>query len=86
MAEAALPAYDMPAWQSMMGPAGMSPEVVQTLNTAVVRALASPDLRERMQKGGFVPTASTPAELRKRYEEWMVIFGKIAKDANIKPQ
>jgi hypothetical protein len=39
-----------------------------------------------MSKGGFVPTSSTPAELRKRYEDWMAIFGKIAKDANIKPQ
>ena len=85
MAEAALPAYDMPAWQSMMGPAGMNPEVVQILNKAVARALASPDLRERMQKAGFVPSPSSPAELRKRYEDWMAIFGKIAKDANIKP-
>jgi tripartite-type tricarboxylate transporter receptor subunit TctC len=86
MAETALPNYDMPAWQSMMGPPGMNPEHVQILNKAVVRALAAPDLRERMSKGGFVPTSSTPAELRKRYEDWMAIFGKIAKDANIKPQ
>jgi tripartite-type tricarboxylate transporter receptor subunit TctC len=86
IAEAALPAYDMPAWQSMMGPPGMNPEHVQVLNRAVVRALAAPDLRERMSKGGFVPTSSTPAELRKRYEDWMAIFGKIARDANLKPQ
>ena len=69
-----------------MGPAGMSPEVVETLNKAIARSLASPDLRERFLKAGkSVPRASTPAELRKRYEEWMEIFGKIAKDAGIKP-
>src|SRR5712692_2168415 len=85
MAEAALPAYEMPAWRSLMGPAGMSPEVVQTLNKAVARALAAPDLRERVAKAGSVATPSTPEELRKRYEEWMAIFGSVAKDANIKP-
>src|SRR5712692_1146582 len=85
MAEAALPAYEMPAWRSLMGPAGMSAEVVQTLNKAVARALAAPDLRERFAKAGSVATPSTPEELRKRYEEWMAIFGSVAKDANIKP-
>ena len=81
-----LPGYDMPAWQSMMGPAGMSPEIVQTLNKAVARTLASPDLRERFLKAGVVPTPSTPEGLRKRYEDWIAIFGKIARDAGIKPQ
>ncbi len=81
-----LPTFDMPAWVSLMGPSGMRPDVVQVINKAVVRSLASPDLKERLAKAGYVPTASTPEELRKRYEDWVVIFGKIAKDANIKPQ
>jgi tripartite-type tricarboxylate transporter receptor subunit TctC len=41
MAETTLPNYDMPAWQSMMGPPGMNPENVQILNKAVVRAVAA---------------------------------------------
>jgi tripartite-type tricarboxylate transporter receptor subunit TctC len=75
----------MPAWGSIMGPAGMSAEVVQILNKAIARGLASPDLRQRFLKAGLVPTASSPEELRKRYEDWMVIFGKIASDAGVKP-
>ena len=46
----------------------------------------SPDLRERFAKAGSVPLGSTPGELRKRYELWMGIFEKIAKDAGVKPQ
>jgi len=34
-------------------------------------------------KAGSVPTPSSPEELRKRYEDWIAIFGKIAKDAGI---
>jgi tripartite-type tricarboxylate transporter receptor subunit TctC len=81
-----LPTYEMPAWVSLMGPAGMRAEVVQVINKAAVRGLASPDLVERLAKAGYTAASSTPEELRKRYEEWMAIFGKIAKDANIKPQ
>jgi tripartite-type tricarboxylate transporter receptor subunit TctC len=86
ISEAGLPGYDMPAWRSLMGPAGMSPQIVQTLNRAVARALQAPDLRERFAKAGSVPTPSTPEELRKRYEHWMGVFGKIARDAKLQPQ
>jgi tripartite-type tricarboxylate transporter receptor subunit TctC len=86
MAEAGLPGYDMPAWRSIMGPAGLPPEVVAILNKAIQQALASPDLRERFAKAGSVPLGSTPDGLRKRYEHWMGIFEKIAKDAGVKPQ
>ena len=86
MAEAGLPGYDMPAWRSIMGPAGMQPEVVAVLNKAIQQALASPDLRDRYTKAGSVPLGSTPAQLRARYQHWMGIFEKIAKEAGAKPQ
>jgi tripartite-type tricarboxylate transporter receptor subunit TctC len=86
MAEAALPDYDMPSWSSIMGPAKMQPEHVAILNNAIGQALAMPDVRERFQKVGITPAPSTPEELRKRYEHWMEIFGKIANDVGLKPQ
>jgi len=86
MAEAALPTYEMPAWRSIMGPAGMSANVVQVLNRGIVRAVESPDMRERFAKAGSVAMSSTPQELRQRYEHWMAIFGKIAQEAKLQPQ
>jgi tripartite-type tricarboxylate transporter receptor subunit TctC len=86
IAEAGIAGYEMPAWRSIMGPAGMRPEVVQILNKAIAKALEAPDLRERFKNAGSTPLASSPEELRKRYEDWMAIFGKIAKDARIQPQ
>jgi tripartite-type tricarboxylate transporter receptor subunit TctC len=86
MAEAALPGYDMPTWQSIMGPAGMQREHVAILNKAIGQALAAPEVRERLQKAGLNAASSTPEELRRRYEQWMAIFGKIAKDVGLKPQ
>ena len=86
IAEAGLPGYDMPAWRSIMGPAGMSPNVVQLLNRGIVRAVESSDMRERFAKAGSVAMSSTPEALRQRYEHWMEIFGRIAKEAKLQPQ
>ena len=85
IAEAALPGYDMPAWRSLMGPAGMRREVVTALNAAVARTLAMPDTRERFLAFGSETAPSTPEELTKRYADWIEIFGKIAKQAGVKP-
>jgi len=81
-----LPGYDMPAWVSLMGPAKMQPEHVQVLNTAIRESLATPQVRERYLKAGFMPTPSEPDALRQRYEHWMRVFAKIAKDVGLKLQ
>lgn len=85
MAEAALPGYDMPAWRSIMGPAGIRRDIVDTLNKSIVRVVAMPDVQEKMMGVGSEPETSTPDALTKRYVEWSDIFGKIAKQAGIKP-
>ncbi len=86
IAEAGLPGYDMPAWRSIMGPAGMNAQHVQILNRGIARAVESADLRERFAKAGSVAMSSTPEELRLKYQESMEIFGRIAKDAKLQPQ
>ena len=86
IAEAALPGYDMPTWRSIMGPAGMRRETVAVLNAAIGRALAMPDIREKFAVGGSETAPSTPEELTRRYADWIERFGKIAKEAGVKPQ
>ena len=86
LAESGLPDYEMPAWRSIMGPAGMPREIVDILNRTMVTALASPDLRDKLAGTGSVAQSSTPDELRKRYMDWSNIFGRIAREAGLKPQ
>jgi tripartite-type tricarboxylate transporter receptor subunit TctC len=85
MHEAGLAGYAMPAWRSILGPAGIRPEIVTSLNTAIGRALAAPDVRDRFLKAGSEPLPGSPEDVRKYYADWIVIFGKIAKDAGLKP-
>jgi tripartite-type tricarboxylate transporter receptor subunit TctC len=86
MAEAGLPGYDMAAMRGIMGPAGMRRDVVETLNRAMVQILATADMKERLSKAGSIAISSTPEEMTRRYQDRMAIFGKIAKDAGLKPQ
>jgi tripartite-type tricarboxylate transporter receptor subunit TctC len=82
----AVPGYQMPAWRSIMGPAGVSREIVASLNAAIARVLAMPDVRDKLQVAGSQPSPSTPEELSKKYADWIERFGKIAKQAGLKPQ
>jgi tripartite-type tricarboxylate transporter receptor subunit TctC len=82
----ALPGYDMPAWRSIMGPAGMPKNTVDILSKAIAQAIAAPDLRERYIKAGSTPMTGTPEQLHSRFKDWIEIFGKVSTEAGIKPQ
>jgi tripartite-type tricarboxylate transporter receptor subunit TctC len=86
LAESALPGYDMTIWRGLVGPAGVPPDIVQSLNAAVARALASSDIREKLRTAGSEAMSSTPKELAERFALWIDRFGKIAQQAEIKPQ
>ena len=73
----------MTAWYGVSAPAKTPRAIVDRLHDEIVRALNTPDLRERFLKAGSEPTPSNPEELRKKYADWIVIFGKIAKDAGL---
>jgi len=45
-----------------------------------------PDIRERLLNAGSEPAPSSPEELATRYADWVERFGRIAKQAGIKPQ
>jgi tripartite-type tricarboxylate transporter receptor subunit TctC len=76
----------MPAWRSIMGPAGVPDDVVRSLNAALARALAASEIREKLRAAGSEVETSTPQELSSRYAHWIDRFGKLAQQAGIKPQ
>jgi len=70
----------------MVGPAGLPPEIVATLNKAMVAVLAKPAVREQMQKHGFLPKSSTPGELAAYLKDQLAVWKIALKDAGIEPQ
>ena len=50
------------------------------MNKAMVAALAKPSVREQMQKHGFMPKSSTPAELAAYMKDQLAVWNAALKD------
>jgi tripartite-type tricarboxylate transporter receptor subunit TctC len=85
-AEAGFPQLVVTSWQAVAAPAKTSREVVAKLNDAAVRALRSPDIRERMNQIGFDVVASTPEEFGRFMQEEVDRWSKVVQRGDIKPE
>ena len=62
IAESGLPGFDISTWFGVFVPAGTPREVVDRLHAEFAKALAAPDIREKMLNLGAEPVASRPEE------------------------
>ena len=85
MAEAGLPGYDISSFYALLVPAGTPREIVNRLAEATARAVASPDLREKIVNAGSEPASCTPEELLQIVKDSAAKYERIIKAANIKP-
>jgi len=86
VAESGLPGYDIVAWFGMAGPAKLPAEVLRRLNAETLKALKDPVVLERLERLGFDPMGSTPAEFVAYVKAEADKLGKVIKAAGIKPQ
>ncbi len=63
MAESGVPDYDTWTWNAIFGPAKMSPEVVNSLSSALQAVVKEPDVQARLKELSATPVGSTPDEL-----------------------
>ena len=57
------PAVEAVGWHGVYAPSGTPRPVIDQLSTAIVRALQTPELRERLLNLGIEPTGTTPEAL-----------------------
>lgn len=65
-AEQGFPAITGMGFNGLYAPAGTPAAAVQAWNAALVRALAQPDVKERLFSMGFLPVGQSPDELAQR--------------------
>lgn len=73
-------------WYGLMVPARTPPAVVDRLNSAVVKVLAEPETRLRVQKIGFEAQSSTPADMMERLRSDKLKFQSVIERSGIKPE
>ena len=86
IAEAGVPGFDWPIWYGVWVPAGTPAEVVDKLAKDIARALATPDVRDRVAKHAADPMSMTQPEFARFVVSESENAAHIAKAAGIKLQ
>jgi tripartite-type tricarboxylate transporter receptor subunit TctC len=84
--EAGVPGSDYTFWVGMIVPSATPPAVVKRLHDEAVKALATPEVKERMTKLGADAFPMTPEQFNAFIRTEMESAARIAKAANLKAQ
>jgi tripartite-type tricarboxylate transporter receptor subunit TctC len=82
--EAGVPGYDVGVWFGVLTVAGTPREIVQRLNTEMVKVLTSAEVRERFGRLGVDVVAGTPEQFSQFLKSEVARWAKVVQDANIK--
>jgi len=86
IAESGLAGFDATAWQGLVGPAGLPPDVVKRLNDAFNQVMAMPAVREKLLGGGLEPVGGTPEQFGAFIASEIAKWTKISKDVGAKAE
>ena len=83
-AELGQPKVAVSLWYGLLAPAGTPVSIIQKLNTEVAKALAAPDVRERLDAQGAEPMPGTPEAFASFMREEMAKWAPVVKQAGVK--
>ena len=84
IAESGVPGYDASGFFGLVGPPGLSPALVEKINTAVARILKESAIRKSLSEQGAEPITSTPAEYAALIREEVGKWGKVVRESGAK--
>jgi tripartite-type tricarboxylate transporter receptor subunit TctC len=84
VAESGVPGFDVTAWYGVSAPAKTPRSVIDKLNAEFVRAVKSPDLRDRLIAQGADPAGNTPEQYAAFVQNEITKWARVIKAAGIK--
>ncbi len=82
--EAGVPGYESEIWLGLAAPAGTPPAIIEQINQATRKAMASADVISKLQAQGIDVMVSSPDQMRQRGLEDLKRWGDIIRTASIK--
>ncbi len=86
IAEAGFPRGEFNFWVGMLAPAGTPGEVLGRLNGEIQKALAAPDMQERLAKLGAEPMTMSPQQFDTFLKEEYPVLGEVMRASGVKAQ
>ncbi|MCX7158846.1 MAG: tripartite tricarboxylate transporter substrate-binding protein, partial [Proteobacteria bacterium] len=84
IAEAGVPGYEVYEWNAVFAPAGTPADAIAKTHSALARALAAPEVKERITALGGEASGLPPAETAKWLQAQVEKWARVVKDANIR--
>ena len=81
IAEAGVPGYEATSWFGMFAPAGTPAPVLAKLNAAIVKLLAQPDVKKKINEQGAEVYSETPEQFAAFIQAESVKWGKVVKES-----
>ena len=85
VAEAGLPGFEMTSWIGIMTRSGTPSQIIAVLNRAIGEVLRSPEVAEGLARKGDEAVGSTPEQFESYVRAEIIRWGKIVKQAGIRP-
>ncbi len=79
-----IPGFEATAWNGVVGPLGMPPDVVAKLNVAFNKVMTDPAVKKRMLEGGLDPVGGTPEAFAAFIASEKAKWTKVARDVGAK--
>lgn len=86
MSEAGLKGYETSTWGGLLAPAGTPKDVVAKLNAEVNKALAAPDVREKLAAAGIEPAGGSAQQFADFIQAEIGRWAKVAQAAGVQPE
>jgi len=84
IAESGLPGFEATSWFALLGSAGIPREVQMRINAETLKAMALPDVKEKLAKLGLEPDPGTPEALAGLIQSETVKWAKVVKESGAK--
>jgi tripartite-type tricarboxylate transporter receptor subunit TctC len=84
VAEAGLPGFEVTTWYGILAPAGTPRPIIARLNAELVKAMHSPEMKERLAGIGTEPVTNTPEEFAAYIHAEIAKWGDVIRKANLR--